>query len=226
MQAAPVWSDTVSGTPALHAGCVHSLASSAGTSPLSAALVTSPLPSHCSCWQSPCIWSSLGSGLPGGSGVTTQLPVMHAMGAQKVPPVQSLSMKQLWQLPLSSHICEPAGPHVPPTFTGGLLGTPAVHTSAVQSLSSDGRSVLSAVDWVPPELPHVSTWQSPATWLPEGMLSAGGLIRQEDLLQVAAERLLAEAEDASAQRMVLRRASSTRASSRSDRSAASTIQRS
>ena len=159
----------MAGTPALHEGCVHSLASSGGTSPLSEALVTSPIPSHCSCWQSPCIWSSLGSGLPTVSGVTTQLPEMHAMGAQKVPPVQSVSAKQLWQFPLSSHICEPAGPHVPPAFTGGLLGTPAMHTSPVQSLPSTGRSVLSALDCVPPELPHVSSWQSPATWLPEGM---------------------------------------------------------
>ena len=102
-------------------------------------------------------------------GATVQLPATHAMGAQNVLPAQSVSWKQLWQWPAASHICDPFGPQVPPALVGGLLGTPAVQRSWVQSLPSVGTSVLSALDWVPPELPHVSSWQSPATWLPEGM---------------------------------------------------------
>jgi hypothetical protein len=53
-------------------------------------------------------------------------------------------------------------PHAVFSASGGLLGAPAVHTSAVHALPSTGTSLSKARDTVAPAPSHSRRWQLPA----------------------------------------------------------------
>ena len=138
-------------TPPAQVSSVHSLPSSAGKSVSRATGAGTPLPSHSSSWQSPAIWLASGSAVPASVFATPHCPpAEHVRAWQKVLAPQSGGWLQPMQCPALSQCRVPPPPQGGLPCLAGLVGTPAVQTSSVQSLPSTGLSVSSTTSMLLP----------------------------------------------------------------------------
>ncbi len=181
VQAPPAATGGVEGVPPVHMAVTHWLVLT-GMSLLSTAFTMWPAPSHWFWWQSPGVCAVVC--LPAGANEKPHMPVVQVRVWHSVSvPGQSPAATQPTHIPPA--LQRRPFPQLVPAVTGGLEGTPLVHTAVVQGLLLVGRSVSSTTSVMLPAPSHSLLWQSPAVCADVGVPAATNTVPHTPSVHVA-----------------------------------------